>query len=126
MAIVSMEIDPTATSYTDDEIVGKVNAATAKVSADQTEDGSTNKVFTGDDETKLGGIEDGAKADQTGDEIVTAIDAGSSKISRADAIDYDSLNLIRTGPPAGGFKVKQIDRTDDGKLDIKYDEDAVT
>jgi hypothetical protein len=126
MAIVSMEIDPAGRDYTDDEIVGKVNAATAKVSADQTVDGSTNKVFTGDDESKLGGIEAGAKADQTGDEIITAIDAGSSKISRSDSIDYDALNLIKTGPPAGGFKVKQVDRTSDGKLDIKYDEDAVT
>ena len=31
MAIEKIYLDPTATSYTDDQIVGKVNAATAKV-----------------------------------------------------------------------------------------------
>ena len=125
MAIQSMLLDPNAQAYTDDEIVGKVNAATDKVSADATEDGTTNKVFTTTDDTKLTGIEAGAKDDQTGDEIVTAIDAGSSAISRSDSIDYDSLNLVKTGPPSGGFKVKQLDRTAGGDLDVKYDDVVV-
>ena len=33
MAIQSMELDPNAATYTDDQIVAKVNAATTKVAA---------------------------------------------------------------------------------------------
>ncbi len=75
MAIEKIYLDPNATSYTDDEIVGKVNTATAKVNADATEDGVTNKVFTVTDETKLTGIEANAKDDQTGAEIKTVYEA---------------------------------------------------
>ena len=125
MAIQSMQLDPNAQSYTDDEIVGKVNAATAKVSADSTEDGTTNKVFTTTDETKLTGIEDSATADQSGDEIVTAIDAGTSSITREDALDQDGLSLVKTAPTAGEFKVKNIHRDSAGKLDVEYDDTAV-
>jgi len=125
MAIQSMQLDPNAQSYTDDEIVGKVNAATAKVSADSTEDGTTNKVFTDTEETKLGTIEDSATADQTGDEMVTAIDAGTSSITREDALDQDSLSLVKTAPAAGEFKVKNIHRDSAGKLDVEYDDTAV-
>ena len=59
-----MQLDPNAQSYTDDEIVGKVNAATAKVDADQLQDGTTNKVFTGTEQSKLSSVEDNATADQ--------------------------------------------------------------
>jgi len=31
MAIVSMQLDPNAQAYTDDEIVGKINSATAAI-----------------------------------------------------------------------------------------------
>ena len=122
MVIQSMELDPNAQAYTDDEIVGKVNAATVKVSADQTQDGTTNKVFTAIDETKLISIEDNAKDDQSGDEMVVAINAGVDILDRVDVLDYDALNIVKTGPPSGGFKVKQLDRTSDGKLDVKYDD----
>ena len=101
MAIQSFQLDPNAQAYTDDEIGGKVNAATAKVTADQIEDGSTNHVFTASDDTKLTGIEDSATADQTGDEIVTAINGGSSAITREGALSQDDLNLVKTNPAGG-------------------------
>jgi hypothetical protein len=119
MAIQSMQLDPNAASYTDDEIVGKVNAATAKVDADQVEDGTTNKVFTATDETKLSGIEDNATADQTGDEVITAINAGSTAITREAALSQDDLNIIKTNPAAGEFKIKNIHRDSAGKADIR-------
>jgi hypothetical protein len=125
MAIQSMQLDPNAASYTDDEIVGKVNAATAKVDADQVEDGTTNKVFTATDETKLSGIEDNATADQTGDEVITAINAGSTAITREAALSQDDLNIIKTNPAAGEFKIKNIHRDSAGKADIEYDDVAV-
>ena len=124
MAIQTMLLDPNAQAYTDDEIVGKVNAATAKVTADQIEDGSTNHVFTATDDTKLTGIEDGATADQTGDEIVTAINGGSSAITREGALSQDDLNIVKTNPGAGEYLVKNIHRDTDGKLQVEYDDTA--
>jgi len=125
MAIQSFQLDPNAQSYTDDEIVAKVNAATAKVDADQLDDGSTNKCYTGTEQTKLAGIEDSATADQTGDEIVTAIDSGSSAITRESALSQDDLNIVKTAPTTGEYKVKNIHRDSSGKLDVEYDDTAV-
>lgn len=76
MAIVSMQLDPNAASYTDDEIVGKINTA-------------------------------------------------SVAIDRADALDVDALDLVKTNPVAGEFKVKAIHRDAAGLLDIEYDDVAV-
>jgi hypothetical protein len=125
MAIQSFQLDPNAQSYTDDEIVAKVNAATAKVDADQLDDGSTNKCYTGTEQTKLAGIEDSATADQTGDEIVSAIDSGSSAITRESALSQDDLNIVKTAPTTGEYKVKNIHRDSSGKLDVEYDDTAV-
>ena len=76
MAIATMTLDPLAASYTDDQIVAKVNTATAK-------------------------------------------------ITRVDAIDTDLLNLVKTEPTTGEFKVKSIHRDSTGKFGVKYDDVAV-
>jgi len=122
MAIQSMQLDPNAAAYTDDEIVGKVNAAAVKVDADQVEDGTINKVYTDTEKAKLTGIEENAKADQDGDEIIAAINSGASAITREAALDQDSLKIVKTAPVGGEFKVKNIHRDAAGKLDIEYDD----
>lgn len=124
MAIASFQLDPNAQSYSDDEIVAKVNAATDTVSADKISDGTNNKVYTSDEQFKLTGIESNATADQDGDEIVTAINSGSSSITREDALSQDDLNIIKTNPVAGEYKVKNIHRDSSGKMDIEYDDVA--
>lgn len=101
-------LDPNAQSYTDDEIVGKVNAATAKVDADQLQDGTTNKVFSDTEKTKLTGIEDNATGDQDGDEIVAAIDAGSAAITREGALSQGDLRLIKSVPQSGERAITSI------------------
>ncbi len=63
-----------------------------------------------------------ATDDQTGDEIITAIDAGSSSITRDDALDQDSMNLVKTNPAAGENKVKNVHRQADGLIDVEYDD----
>lgn len=179
MAIQTMELDPNAQSYTDDEIVGKVNTATANItragaiegtaasaldtddisegtsnkydtgvppastddlaegttnkydtgvppsSSDDLSEGTTNKYYPSADQTKLSGIEENATADQSGDEIVTAINSGSSAITREGALSQDDLNIVKTNPVAGEFKVKNIHRGSDGKLQTEYDDVAV-
>jgi len=122
MAIQSMQLDPNAAAYTDDEIVGKVNSATAKVSADKLEDGTMNKIYTDTEKSKLGGIEENAKADPTGDEIVAAINAGSAAINREGALDQAGLKIVKTNPAVGECQIKNIHRDTSGKMDIEYDD----
>ena len=69
-------------------------------------------------------IDPDATDDQTGDEIVAAIDAGSSSITREDALDQDALNLIKTDAVTGEFKVKNIQRDASGNLNADYDDVA--
>ena len=135
MAIQTEPLDPNAQSYTDDEIVGKVNTATANITRanavdgtaldadlDDIDEGVSNLHLTSTKDTKLTGIEDSATADQTGDEIVTAIDAGSSAITREGALDQDSLKIIKTNPVTGEFQVKNIHRNSAGKYEMEYDD----
>ena len=126
-----MQLDPNAQSYTDDQIVGKVNTATVQITrlsainADALADGTTNKAYTATEKTKLTGIESGATADQTGNEVITAINAGSTAITREAALDQNNLNIIKTNPIAGEFKIKNIHRDSTGKMDVEYDNVAV-
>lgn len=81
MAIQSVQLDPDAQAYTDDEIVGKVNAAAAKVSRANAvepaalEESVDFQKITQTKEDKLDGIEANAKDDQSGAEIKTAYEA---------------------------------------------------
>ncbi len=101
MAIVSMQLDPNAQAYTD---LADLDPTAA---------------------SKLAGIEEGATADQTGDEVVIAINAGSGALTRASVLSQDDLNIVKTNPVTGEFKVKSIHRQTDGKLDVEYDNVAV-
>ena len=67
-------------------------------------------------------INPSATDDQTGDEIIAAVNAGSASITRDDALDQNSLNLVKTNPAAGENKVKHIQRQADGLIDIDYDD----
>ncbi|GAI75597.1 unnamed protein product [marine sediment metagenome] len=158
MAIQSFQLDPNAQAYTDDEIVGKVNTATDKITRslavsspavdlsgkdtddlpegtvakydtgvppsdlDALPDGTVRKIMSDAEKTKLADIEENAKDDQIGDEIVTAINGGASAITREDALDQDSLKIVKTNPVTGEFRVKNIHRQLDGKLDIEYED----
>lgn len=75
MALATMLIDPTGTSYTDNEIVDKINA-------------------------------------------------GSNQITRSDAVDVESLDILTTEPAVGEFKVKKLNRKADGNLEVVYDDVA--
>jgi len=117
-----MILDPNAAAYTDDEIVGKVNAATAKVSADKLEDGTANKVFLDAEKTKLGGVAEGAQPDQNGDEIVAAIDAGTAGITREDALSQVDLKLVKSEPVVGEHRINYVVRKADGKMEADFED----
>ena len=125
MAIQSMQLDPNAASYTDDEIVGKINSATAAISrvdaiagtalgacdTDDLAEGTTNVYDTG--------------APPTDEEVIAAINNATGAITRESALSQDDLNIVKTAPTTGEFKVKNIHRDSSGKLDIEYDDTAV-
>ena len=122
MAIQSFQLDPNAQSYTDDEIVGKVNSASATITrsgaidgaalsgvdTDDISEGSTNKYDTG--------------APPTNNEVVTAINNATNSITREGALSQDDLNIVKTNPAGGEYYVKNIQRDSSGKLDIEYDD----
>lgn len=124
----SFLLDPNAQSYTDDEIVGKVNTATAQITRadaiesaalgdcdmDDLADGVTNKGYTATEQTKLGTVEDNATADQTGTEVRDLI------VGLAD----NDRQIVITEPISGEFRVISIQRDATGKAKVSYDDVA--
>jgi len=105
MAIQSMVLDPNAGAYTDDQIVGKVNAATAQI-------------------TRAGSVAAAARPIGTGEVGSTALAAGVAK-TNLDAMTDVTRGYIKTSPVATQFKVISIERQADGKLEATYDDVAV-
>jgi len=70
--------------------------------------------------TKLAGIEEGAKGDQSGDEIVAAIDAGAAGITREDALSQADLKLVKSEPVSGQNRINFIVVKADGKLEADF------
>jgi|GEM_PF-2406120 len=74
MATASFQLDPNAQSYTDDEIVGKVNTATANISRASSVDAAARPIAAG----------------EIGDnEIEAAAGIAKSKLAALDIVDAD-------------------------------------
>lgn len=165
MAIQTMELDPNAASYTDDEIVGKINSASANITragsiegtaasaldsddiaegtsnkydtgippstTDDLTEGSTNKYDTGVPPSTTDDLTEGSTnkydtgAPPTDDEVIGQINSASASITREGALSQDDLNIVKTNPTTGEYKVKNIHRGSDGKLQAEYDDVAV-
>lgn len=67
-------------------------------------------------------IDPNATDDQTGDEIVAAINAGAAAITRADSLSQDDLKLVLSNPASGEFHVKNVQRNASGMLEVDYDD----
>jgi len=116
MAIVKDYLDPNAAAYTDDQIVGKVNTATANITranavaeAALPAESATFQVVTQAETTKLAGVEAGATADQTGAEVRDLVVA----------LTDDTRQIIISRPTAGQYKVYAIQKHTDGKTEIE-------
>jgi len=125
MAIQSFTLDPNAASYTDDEIVGKVNAATANITRAGSIEGTAASALDTDDIGEGSGNLYDTGAPPTDDEVVTAINNASTSITREAALSQDDLNIVKTNPVAGEYSVKNIHRDSSGLLDIEYDDVSV-
>lgn len=137
MAIQKVYLDPNAAAYTNDDIVGKVNAATSKVDADQLEDGTINKVYTATEMTKLSGIEAGAEVnptdlaelDPTAASKLTGIEAGAEVNPTATEVrdqivgiaDLDR-KIVISRPISGQKKIIAIQTHTDGKTEIEQND----
>ena len=125
MAIQSFQLDPNAQSYTDDEIVGKVNSATDNITRADSIEGTAASALDSDDISEGTSNLYDTGAPPTDDEVVTAINDASNSITREAALSQDDLNIVKTNPVGGEFKVKAIHRDSTGKLDIEYEDTAV-
>jgi len=115
MAIASMVLDPNAVVYTDDEIVGKINTATANITRASSVSAAARPITAGEvDETALG----------SGAVTNTKLASTAAK-DNLDALSDTARGYIKTAPTTGEFKVVSVQRDSTGKLDIDYDDVAV-
>lgn len=105
MTIQVMLLDPNAASYTDDEIVGKINSAALTIS-------------------RAGAVEAAARPIAAGEVGNTELAASASK-DNLDAMTDTGRGYIKTNPVAGQFKVTSIQRDSAGRTALEYDDVAV-
>ena len=139
MAIQTMVLDPNAQSYTDDQIVGKVNSATAQITrassvaatARPLADGevATAKIAAGAIKAKLTAEADGSKL--TTSEMAAAAGIVNAQVATGqakanlDAMTDTARGYVKTSPTSGQFKVVAVQRDSTGKLAVSYDDVAV-
>jgi hypothetical protein len=104
MAKQSFVLDPNAQSYSDDQIVGKINTATAQI-------------------TRAASVASVARPIGSGEVTNTELASGVAK-SNLDAMSDTDRSYIKTDPAAGQFKIISIERQADGKMKADYDDVA--
>ena len=120
MGIEKIYLDPNAASYTDDEIVGKVNSATAQITRAEAiasgalkEDASFVKMLPAE-VTKLTGIQDGAEVNPTGGEMRDAIAA----------LADDDRQIVMSRPTVGQKRIYAIQTHTDGMTEVEQSDTA--
>lgn len=106
MAIQIMQLDPNAAAYTDDQIVGKINNASAQI-------------------TRAGSVAAAARPIGSGEVDNTKLAAASAK-ANLDAMTDTARGYIKTDPAIGQFPVISVQRTAAGLAEVKYDDVAKT
>ncbi len=105
MTIASLVLDPNAAAYTDDQIVGKVNTASAQI-------------------TRAASVAAAARPIADAEVTSAKLDTGVAK-ANLDAMADTARGYVKTSPTAGQFKVVAVERQADGKLKVEYDDVAV-
>jgi len=104
----SFQLDPNAVPYTDDEIVGKINSA------------STGAIIT-----RAGSVATTARPIEDAEVTDLKLSSDAAKLN-LDAMDELVRGYIITDPQTGEFPVLAIQRNSTGKLDVDYDNVAVS
>lgn len=105
MAIQTIALDPNAVAYTDDEIVGKINAASDNIS-------------------RAGSVTAAARPIGAKEVTSAKVDDGVAK-ANLDAMAATARGYIKTEPTIGEFPVTGVKRGADGKIDVSYDDVAI-
>jgi N-methylhydantoinase B/oxoprolinase/acetone carboxylase alpha subunit len=133
-----MTLDPLAASYTDDQIVGKINSATAQITRAASVAAAARPLAAGEvDATALatGAIKTKLGSEADGNKLVSASMAAAAGITNAqvaaglakanlDALADTARGYIQTAPTSGQFKIVSVQRDATGKLAVKYDDVA--
>lgn len=114
MTIQTMLLDPNAASYTDDEIVGKINAASVNITRASAVSAAARPIVSGE----VGATELAAGAVGTSE-----LASGASK-ANLDAMSDTARGYIQTNPQTGEFPVIAIQRDANGKQAIEFDDVA--
>lgn len=101
MAKQSFQLDPAAQSYTDNEIVAKINAATTDI-------------------TRAGCVDPVARPIEAG-EVSNAEMADGAAKANLDEMAETVRGYVKTDPATGQFPVLSMERQADGKLKVDYD-----
>ena len=115
MATQTFQLDPNAASYTDDQIVAKVNAATANI----TRAGSVSAAARPIQASEIGDTELGSFTVSN-----TELTAGAAK-ANLDAMAGTAVGYVKSTPTTGEFPVLSIQRSAAGELDVDYDNVAI-
>lgn len=105
MAIQSFTLDPNAQSYTDDQIVGKVNTAAAQI-------------------TRAGSVAAAARPIAAGEVDNTKLAAATAK-ANLDAMADTARGYVQTKPATGQFPIVSIERDATGKQKTDYDDQPI-
>uniref|UniRef100_A0A6M3M4G6 Uncharacterized protein n=1 Tax=viral metagenome TaxID=1070528 RepID=A0A6M3M4G6_9ZZZZ len=116
MAIASFQLDPNAVSYTDDQIVGKINSATADITRADSVAAAARPI---------GALEITNSHIATDAAIPASKLASTAAKDNLDALADTARGYIKTDPTTGEFTVVSIQRDSTGKLDVDYDDVAV-
>ena len=112
MAIQSFQLDPNAASYTDNQIVGKINSASANITRSGSVDAAARPIASGE----VGSTQLAAGA------VGTTELASNVAAANLDAMSDTSRGYIQTNPQSGEFPVVSIQRDAAGLLDTDYDD----
>ena len=115
MAIQSFQLDPNAASYTDDQIVGKINSATANITRASSVAAVARPIASGE----VGATELAAGA------VSNTELASTAAKDNLDALADTSRGYIQTNPQTGEFPIIAIQRDAAGLTDLEYDDVAV-
>jgi hypothetical protein len=102
MAIQTVILDPNAQSYTNDEIVAKMNAASTQI-------------------TRAGSVAAAARPIADGEVSSAKIGTGAAKANLDAMADVDR-GYVKTAPTTGQYPVISVQRASDGKIALGYDD----
>ena len=125
MAILSFQLDPNAASYTDNQIVDKVNAASNDITRASSVSAAARPIGTGEiGDTELGSFTVTNAELAAGTVGNTELSSGVAA-ANLDAMSDTARGYIKTSPTTGEFPVVSLQRAAGGNLDIDYDNVAI-